>query len=80
VSSQQTKKRKLDGDGATLGGTVLFDFKDISFSVPVRKKLRLEGLIGGIRGSDAQGNTEVNLGWESMGTFVLQWHFSSYHL
>jgi hypothetical protein len=48
---------------------VLFDYRDISFSVPVRKKLRLEGLIGGIRGSDAQGNAEVNLSWETIGMF-----------
>jgi hypothetical protein len=51
---------------------VLFDYRDISFSVPVRKKLRLEGLIGGIRGSDAQGNAEVNLTWETIGMLISQ--------
>ena len=65
-----SKKRKLDGEGV-VGGTVLFDFRDLSFSVPVRKKLRLEGLHGGIRALDAQGNAEVNISWESIGMSAL---------
>lgn len=66
-ASSPTKKRKLEEDSNGVGGSVLFDFKDISFSVPVRKKLRLEGLRGGIKAVDASGNAEVNIAWDSIG-------------
>jgi hypothetical protein len=68
-----TKKRKLGGgDGAALPevrGTVLFSGPDTSFSIPVRKKLKLEGLNGGLRGVDPTGNAEMSIGWDSIGIF-----------
>jgi hypothetical protein len=66
-----SKKRKLGGgDEAALpevGGSVLFTGPDTSFSIPVRKKLRLEGLNGGLRGVDPTGNAEMSISWDSIG-------------
>jgi hypothetical protein len=62
-----SKKRKLGGDSADIGGSVLFTLPDTSFSIPVRKKLRLEGLNGGLRGLDAGGNIEASLSWDAVG-------------
>jgi Histone chaperone Rttp106-like len=67
-----SKKRKLaTADGQTLpelGGNLIFSIPDISFSIPVRKKLKLEGVNGGIRGLDASGNMEVTMAWSAIGT------------
>jgi hypothetical protein len=69
-----SKKRKLvSGDSQILpeiGGSLLFSIPDISFSVPVRKKLKLEGVNGGIRGLDAAGNMEVSVAWSTIGTHL----------
>lgn len=51
-----------------LGGNLIFNIPDISFSIPIRKKLKLEGVNGGIRGLDASGNMEVSIAWSAMGT------------
>jgi hypothetical protein len=58
-------------DGQTLpelGGSLIFSVPDVSFSVPVRKKLRLEGVHGGVRGLDPAGNIEVSMAWNVIGT------------
>ena len=68
-----SKKRKFPGnDGASLpevGGRVLFSGQETSFSIPVRKKLKLEGMNGGLRGVDTTGNTEMSIGWDNIGEF-----------
>jgi hypothetical protein len=66
-----SKKRKLGGDDKAalpeVGGAVLFTGPDTSFSIPVRKKLRLEGLNDGLRGVDPAGNAEMSIGWDTIG-------------
>jgi hypothetical protein len=66
------KKRKLEASasqGVDVGvaGEVLFAYPETSFSVPVRKKLRLEGLGAGLRAVDLAGKVEASMSWEAIG-------------
>lgn len=62
-----SKKRKIEGQVLPdISGGLLFSLPDVSFSVPVRKKLKLEGVNGGVRGIDAKGNTEVTVAWNAI--------------
>jgi len=85
VSGPTTKKRKFEDGGTTkesssegwAGQSVRADhtIPDISFSIPQRKKLRLEWVEssssdlekGGIRGADAAGNIEFGMSWKDIG-------------
>jgi hypothetical protein len=70
LPEHSSKKRKLGGaetPGQNVEGSILFSYPDTSFSVPVRKKLRLEGLNGGVRGVDASGKMEASMAWDAMG-------------
>jgi hypothetical protein len=83
----QSKKRKLEETVAANGSaagwadrSVRADFTapDISFSVPQRKKLRLEWVAsssgdpqkGGIRAVDAGGDIEFGVAWKDIGMFM----------
>lgn len=87
TAAPQSKKRKLeDGDAAINGGNALgwtdqsqradHVAGDVSFSIPQRKKLRLEWVgssaadlsKGGIRATGTGGDIEFGVGWRDIGT------------
>ena len=70
VAQAPSKKRKLDTSTDSTSWDHLQNYADISFSIPARKKLRLE--IGksptqGLRGSNAGGEIEVMASWSQVG-------------
>ena len=80
TASQASKKRKIDGSAASAGSasgawadrSARPDFvaPDVSFSIPQRKKLRLECIgskSGGLRAVSAAGDLEFGLSWENIG-------------
>jgi len=81
-SEPNSKKRKLESQILPkVDDTIVFAIADVSFSIPVRKKLRLQGLNGAIRALDASGNTEALVTWESIGMLLswsslLHWNWS----
>ncbi len=40
---------------------------DVSFSVPVRKKMRLEWVSGGMRAVNGEGEIDFGVAWEDIG-------------
>jgi hypothetical protein len=84
VVTSQSKKRKLD-DTAVANSSAAgwadqsiradYTAPDISFSIPQRKKLRLEWIDsassdlakGGIRAADASGSVEFGVSWKDIG-------------
>jgi hypothetical protein len=84
VVVSQSKKRKLDDTAVANGSSagwadqsIRADYNapDISFSIPQRKKLRLEWIDsasadlarGGIRAADASGSVEFGVSWKDIG-------------
>lgn len=90
-----SKKRKRESDGpeegaaggwADAGAAACFSTKDVSFSIPQRKKLTLElvALVAdksnhrtsGIRVVGADGNVEFGIAWANVGKSVVSHHIA----
>jgi hypothetical protein len=72
------KKRKLDvpaSNNGTGGGRAWADkttrvactMPDVSFSVPMRKKMRLEWVPGGLRAVNGEGEIDFGVAWPDIG-------------
>ena len=73
-----SKKRKLDVPTSNngIGGYKIWADKttrvanvmlDVSFSVPLRKKMRLEWVSGGMRAVNGEGEIDFGVAWEDIG-------------
>ena len=73
-----SKKRKLDvpaSNNGTSGGQgwadkttrAAYAMPDVSFSVPVRKKMRLEWVPGGLRAVNGEGEIDFGVAWANIG-------------
>jgi hypothetical protein len=78
IVAPANKKRKLDvpaSNNGTSGGQVWADkttrvacaMPDVSFSVPVRKKMRLEWVPGGLRAVNGEGKIDFGVAWTNIG-------------